>query len=98
MGRPTTAARVGAPAAGAPPKSRTGLIVGLLAGGLPDDGRRLAAAAGAGLRREACLEVAHVVGLFNYFTRLADGFGLQVAPELLEAANGGPPLLRADPG
>jgi uncharacterized peroxidase-related enzyme len=25
----------------------------------------------------ACLEVAHVVGLFNYFTRLADGFGLQ---------------------
>jgi uncharacterized peroxidase-related enzyme len=25
----------------------------------------------------ACLEVAHVVGLFNYLTRLADGFGLQ---------------------
>ena len=23
------------------------------------------------------LEVAHIVGLFNYFTRLADGFGLQ---------------------
>ena len=25
----------------------------------------------------ACLEVAHLVGLFNYFTRLADGFGLK---------------------
>ena len=25
----------------------------------------------------ACLEVAHLVGLFNYLTRLADGFGLQ---------------------
>jgi uncharacterized peroxidase-related enzyme len=32
----------------------------------------------------ACLEVAHLVGLFNYLTRLADGFGLQpteAAPE-----------------
>jgi uncharacterized peroxidase-related enzyme len=25
----------------------------------------------------ACLEVGHIVGLFNYLTRLADGFGLQ---------------------
>ena len=26
----------------------------------------------------ACLEVAHVVGIFNHLTRLADGFGLQL--------------------
>jgi hypothetical protein len=25
-----------------------------------------------------CLEVVHVVGIFNYLTRLADGFGLQL--------------------
>ena len=25
----------------------------------------------------ACLELAHLVGLFNYLTRLADGFGLE---------------------
>lgn len=25
-----------------------------------------------------CLEVAHVVGIFNYLTRLADGFGLRL--------------------
>ena len=49
-----------------------------------------------GFDDQACLEVAHVVGLFNYFTRLADGFGLQVAPQLLEAAGGGPALRRAD--
>lgn len=29
----------------------------------------------------ACLEVAHLVGLFNYLTRLADGFGLQPGEE-----------------
>lgn len=45
-----------------------------------------------GFDDQACLEVAHVVGLFNYFTRLADGFGLQVDPMLLAAANGGPAL------
>jgi uncharacterized peroxidase-related enzyme len=33
----------------------------------------------------ACLEVAHLVGLFNYLTRLADGFGLQ--PTESNAAN-----------
>ena len=31
-----------------------------------------------GFDDEACLEVAHVVGIFNYLTRLADGFGLQL--------------------
>ncbi len=30
-----------------------------------------------GFDDHACLEVAHLVGLFNYLTRLADGFGLQ---------------------
>lgn len=30
-----------------------------------------------GFDDRACLEVAHIVGLFNYLTRLADGFGLQ---------------------
>lgn len=29
-----------------------------------------------GFADQACLEVAHLVGLFNYFSRLADGFGL----------------------
>ena len=31
-----------------------------------------------GFDDQACLEVAHVVGIFNYLTRLADGFGLQL--------------------
>lgn len=26
---------------------------------------------------QGCLEVGHLVGLFNYVSRLADGFGLQ---------------------
>ena len=30
-----------------------------------------------GFDDKACLEVAHIVGLFNYFVRLADGFGLR---------------------
>lgn len=30
-----------------------------------------------GFDDKGCLEVAHLVGLFNYLTRLADGFGLQ---------------------
>ena len=30
-----------------------------------------------GFDDHACLEVAHIVGLFNYFVRLADGFGLK---------------------
>lgn len=30
-----------------------------------------------GFDDQACLEVAHLVGLFNYLTRLADGFGLR---------------------
>ena len=42
----------------------------------------------------ACLEVAHVVGIFNYLTRLADGLGLELDARTAEAASGGPPLER----
>ncbi len=31
-----------------------------------------------GFNDRACLEVAHIVGIFNYLTRLADGLGLQL--------------------
>lgn len=47
-----------------------------------------------GLDDEGCLEVAHIVGVFNHLTRLADGFGLRVDPATLTAANGGPRLRR----
>ena len=30
-----------------------------------------------GLGDEGCLEVAHIVGVFNHLTRLADGFGFR---------------------
>lgn len=39
-----------------------------------------------GFDDRACLEVAHIVGIFNYLTRLADGFGLQIDPETMHAA------------
>lgn len=42
-----------------------------------------------GFEDEACLEVAHVVGIFNYLTRLADGFGLQLDPGTAEASRTG---------
>lgn len=38
--------------------------------------------------------MAHIVGVFNYLTRLADGFGLQVDPETLAAAEAGESLRR----
>ena len=41
-----------------------------------------------GFDDRACLEVAHVVCLFNYFTRLADGFGLTLDPGTMAAAAG----------
>ncbi len=40
----------------------------------------------------ACLEVAHVVGIFNYLTRLADGFGVQLDQNKVRAAETGIPL------
>jgi uncharacterized peroxidase-related enzyme len=48
-----------------------------------------------GFDDQACLEVAHVVGIFNYLTRLADGLGLQLDPGTLEAAESGVALKRA---
>ena len=44
----------------------------------------------------ACLEVAHVVGIFNYLTRLSDGFGLQLDAATREAAEAQRPLRRRD--
>jgi uncharacterized peroxidase-related enzyme len=47
-----------------------------------------------GFDDSACLEVAHIVGLFNYLTRLADGLGLQLDPETIHAGRAGTPLQR----
>ena len=47
-----------------------------------------------GFDDRACLEVAHVVGIFNYLTRLADGFGLQLDPQTERAAETGEGLRR----
>lgn len=47
-----------------------------------------------GFDDRACLEVGHIVGLFNYLTRLADGFGLQLDPKTQDAAKNGIPLKR----
>ncbi len=42
----------------------------------------------------ACLEVTHIVGMFNYVTRLADGMGLRLDPQVADAAATGTPLQR----
>jgi alkylhydroperoxidase family enzyme len=42
-----------------------------------------------GFEDRALLEVAHIVGIFNYLTRLADGFGLQLDPGVREASESG---------
>lgn len=47
-----------------------------------------------GFDEQACLEVAHVVGIFNYLTRLADGFGLQLDAATKAAADSGVALRR----
>ena len=57
----------------------------------PEDWESLRAV---GLDDEGCLELAHIVGVFNHLTRLADGFGIRVEPATLAAASGGPPLRR----
>jgi alkylhydroperoxidase family enzyme len=48
-----------------------------------------------GFDDRACLEVAHVVGIFNYLTRLADGFGLALDPGTRAAGETGVALRRA---
>jgi uncharacterized peroxidase-related enzyme len=50
-----------------------------------------------GFDDKACLEVAHVVGIFNYLTRLADGFGLLLDAGTEEASATGIALKRAEP-
>jgi uncharacterized peroxidase-related enzyme len=45
-----------------------------------------------GFDDHAILEVAHIIGIFNYLTRLADGLGLQTDSQILEAARTGVPL------
>lgn len=47
-----------------------------------------------GLDDQALLELGHLVAIFNYFPRLADGFGLQLHEQLREAAATGVPLRR----
>ena len=49
-----------------------------------------------GFDDQACLEVAHVVGIFNYLTRLADGFGLQLDALTKAASETGVPLKRTE--
>ena len=44
---------------------------------------------GLGFDDRACLEVAHIVGIFNYLTRLADGFGLQLDAHIRAASDSG---------
>jgi hypothetical protein len=51
-----------------------------------------------GFDDRACLEVAHIVGLFNYLTRLADGFGLQLDSKTQESAKAGVVLKRISKG
>ena len=47
-----------------------------------------------GFSDEALLEVAHVVGVFNHLTRLADGFGLQLDAQTQHASDTGEVLRR----
>ena len=49
-----------------------------------------------GFDDEACLEVGHIVGVFNYLTRMADGFGLLLDPDTEHAADTGEALQRAE--
>ena len=48
-----------------------------------------------GLDDEGLLELAHLIAIFNYFTRLADGLGLTPDPHVLEAGATGVPLRRS---
>jgi alkylhydroperoxidase family enzyme len=47
-----------------------------------------------GFDDEAVLEVAHIVGIFNYLTRLADGLGLQLDSQTEQAGETGEALRR----
>lgn len=47
-----------------------------------------------GFSDEALIEVGNVIALFNYYTRMADGFGLQLDPYTEEASRTGVALKR----
>ena len=49
-----------------------------------------------GFDDEGCLEVAHIVGIFNHLTRLADGLGLQLDAQTSAASQSGIKLERAE--
>ena len=49
-----------------------------------------------GFDDQGCLEVAHIVGLFNYLTRLADGLGLQLDAGTRQASETGVALKRPE--
>jgi uncharacterized peroxidase-related enzyme len=49
-----------------------------------------------GLDDEGLLELAHLIAIFNYFPRLADGLGLTPDPKILEAGETGVPLRRPE--
>jgi hypothetical protein len=51
-----------------------------------------------GLNDEGLLETAHLISIFNYFPRMADGFGLKPDPRVLQAGETGVPLKWATPG
>ncbi len=48
-----------------------------------------------GLDDQGLLELGHLIAIFNYFPRMADGFGLILHPLLREAAATGVPLRRS---
>jgi alkylhydroperoxidase family enzyme len=48
-----------------------------------------------GLDDTGLLEVGHLIAIFNYFPRMADGFGITPDPKIREAAATGIPLRRA---
>ena len=48
-----------------------------------------------GLDDQGLLELGHLIAIFNYFPRLADGFGLVLHPQLRQAAATGVPLRRS---
>ena len=47
-----------------------------------------------GFDDRGCLEVVHLVGIFNHLTRLADGLGLQLDRQTETAGRTGVPLRR----
>ena len=51
-----------------------------------------------GFDDQGLLEVAHIVGIFNYLTRLADGMGLQLDAPTEEAGRSGVALKPHQPG